>query len=51
MNFVSLHQATTLPPSVLTRKLQSEALLAGEEVCGKLQTDGVEGAVGVWGQR
>lgn len=35
----------------LTRELQSKALLAGEEVCGKLQADSVEGAVGVWRQR
>lgn len=41
------------PPSshLLTRKLQCEALLAGEEVCGELQGDGVEGAVRVLGQR
>lgn len=31
--------------------MQSEALLAGEEVCGKLQADSVESAVGIWGQR
>lgn len=37
-------------PFLLTRELQSEALLAGEEVCGELQADGVEGAVGVRGQ-
>lgn len=34
---------------LLTRKLQSEALLAGEEVCGELQGDGVEGAVRILG--
>lgn len=47
---------TSLPPflpssCLLTRELQSEALLAGEEVCGKLQADSVESAVGVRGQR
>lgn len=36
---------------LLTRELQSEALLAGEEVRGELQGDGVEGAVRVLGQR
>lgn len=36
---------------LLTRELQSEALLAGEEVRGELQGDGVEGAVRVLRQR
>ena len=31
--------------------MQSEALLAGEEVCSKLQADSVERAVGIRGQR
>lgn len=35
----------------LTGELQSEALLAGEEVRGELHADGVEGAVGVLGHR
>lgn len=35
---------------LLTRELQSESLLACEEVCGELQADSVEGAVGIWGQ-
>lgn len=37
------------PP--LTRELQSETLLAGEEVRGELQGDRVEGAVRVLRQR
>lgn len=37
-------------PSLLTRKLQSEALFACEEVGSELQADGVKGAVGVRGQ-
>lgn len=36
---------------LLTRELQSKALLAGKEVGGKLQTDGVKSAVGIRGQR
>lgn len=35
----------------LTGELQSEALLAGEEVRGELHADSVEGAVGVLGHR
>lgn len=35
---------------LLTGELQSEALLAGEEVGGELQADGVKGAVGILGQ-
>lgn len=35
----------------LTRKLQGEALFAGEEVCGELHGDSIEGAVSIWGQR
>lgn len=35
---------------LLTRELQSKALLAGEEVRGELQADRVKGAVGVLGQ-
>lgn len=35
----------------LTRELQSEALLAGEEVRGELQGDRVEGAVRILRQR
>lgn len=46
------HTRRSAPSShLLTRELQSEALLAGEEVCGELQGDGVEGAVRVLGQR
>lgn len=36
---------------LLTGELQSESLLAGEEVCGELHADGVEGAVGILGHR
>lgn len=36
---------------LLTRELQSKALLAGKEVCGKLQADSVKSAVGIRGQR
>lgn len=39
------------PSRRLTGELQSEALLAGEEVCGELHADSVEGAVGVLGHR
>lgn len=54
--FLSLYEHAHLfspPPSfhLLTRKLQGETLLAGEEVCGELQGDGVKGAVCVLGQR
>ena len=42
------HSAPCHP--LLTGELQSEALLAGEEVGGELQADGVKGAVGVRGQ-
>lgn len=57
LSLVPLRQHIPLlffPPSsshLLTRKLQREALLAGEEVCGELQGDGVESAVRVLGQR
>lgn len=63
--FQSLHPVDTQPydlclPSIsvtslsiffsLTWELQSEALLASEEICGELQADCVEGAVGIRGQ-
>lgn len=63
--FLSLHPVTTQSyklclPNIsvtslstalfLTRELQSEALLASEEVRGELQADSVEGAVGIWRQ-
>lgn len=53
LSLVPLREHIPLPffPHLLTRKLQREALLAGEEVCGELQRDGVEGAVRVLGQR
>lgn len=47
-----LHLPPAPQPSCrLTGELQSEALLAGEEVCGELHADSVEGAVGVLGHR
>lgn len=50
---LSVYTLFSFDPStcLLTRELQSEALLAGEEVRGELQGDGVEGAVRVLGQR
>lgn len=42
--------STSRHAPLLTRELQSKALLAGEEVCGELQADSVEGAVRVLGQ-
>lgn len=51
--YVCVYTLLSCDPStcLLTRELQSEALLAGEEVRGELQGDGVEGAVRVLGQR
>lgn len=50
--YVNKHISPFSPSShLLTRKLQSKALLAGEEVRGELQGDGVEGAVCILGQR